>query len=285
MILPPYLTPERIDDDARRALEEDLGSGDISARLIEPERRGQATLITREAGRLCGTPWFDAVFRILDPEVRIDWLAADGDAVRPGEALCHLEGRVRSLLTGERTAMNFLQTLSGTASVVARCVAHLEGRRARLLDTRKTLPGLRHAQKYAVLCGGGSNHRIGLHDAFLIKENHISACGGIAAAVARAREIAPGQPVEVEVEDLEELSLALESGCERIMLDNFDLASLRAAVSLTAGRAELEASGNIDRDTLARVADTGVDLISSGALTKHVVALDLSMRLGEAPPA
>lgn len=270
-------------DDVRigvaQALEEDIRSGDITAQLIDENTHTRATIITREAGIFCGRPWVEEVFRQLDPEVRIEWLTADGDSLSPNQPLFRLSGRARSLLTGERTALNFVQTLSGTATIshaYAQKVAHTG---VTLLDTRKTIPGLRAAQKYAVLCGGNQNHRIGLYDAFLIKENHITASGGITNAVSRAREIAPGKPVEVEVENFEELQQALSAGADIIMLDNFTTDDIRKAVALTNGQAKLEASGNITDETLVRYAETGVDFISIGALTKHCRALDLSMRI------
>lgn len=271
-------------DDVRigvaQALEEDIRSGDITAQLIDENTHTRATIITREAGIFCGRPWVEEVFRQLDPEVRIEWLTADGDSLSPNQPLFRLSGRARSLLTGERTALNFVQTLSGTATIshaYAQKVAHTG---VTLLDTRKTIPGLRAAQKYAVLCGGNQNHRIGLYDAFLIKENHITASGGITNAVSRAREIAPGKPVEVEVENFEELQQALSAGADIIMLDNFTTDDIRKAVALTNGQAKLEASGNITDETLVSYAETGVDYISIGALTKHCRALDLSMRVG-----
>lgn len=270
-------------DDVRigvaQALEEDIRSGDITAQLIDENTHTRATIITREAGIFCGRPWVEEVFRQLDPEVRIEWLTADGDSLSPNQPLFRLSGRARSLLTGERTALNFVQTLSGTATIshaYAQKVAHTG---VTLLDTRKTIPGLRAAQKYAVLCGGNQNHRIGLYDAFLIKENHITASGGITNAVSRAREIAPGKPVEVEVENFEELQQALSAGADIIMLDNFTTDDIRKAVALTNGQAKLEASGNITDETLVRYVETGVDYISIGALTKHCRALDLSMRV------
>jgi len=260
------------------ALKEDIGSGDITAQLIPVTQTAKARIITRENAVICGTEWVNEVFRQIDSSVTIHWHVADGDAVKPDQLLFELAGSARSLLTGERTALNFLQLLSGTATICnsyADIVAHTQ---VRLLDTRKTIPGLRTAQKYAVTCGGCHNHRIGLYDAFLIKENHIAACGGISAAISAAREIAPGKPVEVEVESLAELEIALAGNADIIMLDNFSLADMKAGVELTAGRAKLEASGNVDTSTLAGIAETGVDYISIGALTKHAQAVDLSMR-------
>jgi nicotinate-nucleotide pyrophosphorylase (carboxylating) len=272
------LTAE-IDANVRRALLEDVGSGDITAQLIPAERLAKATVITRDACVVAGSAWVDAVFRQLDPRVAVHWQVLDGDRASPGQVLFHLEGPARSLLTGERSALNFLQLLSGVATRARYFVDLVEGTPVRLLDTRKTLPGLRLAQKYAVTCGGAHNHRIGLYDAFLIKENHIAACGGIAEAVAAARGIAPGKPVEVEVESLDELRQALGAGADIVMLDELSLADMREAVRLTAGRAKLEASGGVDESTLHGIAATGVDYISIGAMTKHVHAVDLSMRL------
>ncbi len=262
-----------------QALREDLGDGDISARLIPAERMAQARVISREDMVLCGQDWVAETFRQLDPEVTLHWSVADGMAVRAGATLLELHGRARSLLSGERTALNFLQTLSATATAVQSCVQALAGLSTRLLDTRKTLPGLRIAQKYAVLCGGGENHRLGLYDAFLIKENHILACGSISAAVAQARQLAAGKPVEVEVETLAELQEAISAGSDIVMLDNFDRAGMIEAVRYTAGRVKLEASGGIDRAGLRAIAETGVDFISMGSITKHIHACDLSMRL------
>ncbi len=260
------------------ALKEDIGSGDITAQLIPATQTAKARIITRENAVICGTEWVNEVFRQVDNSVTIQWHVKDGDSVIPDQLLFELNGSARSLLTGERTALNFLQLLSGTATICksyADIVAHTQ---VRLLDTRKTIPGLRTAQKYAVTCGGCHNHRIGLYDAFLIKENHIAACGGIPAAISAAKEIAPGKPVEVEVESIAELEIALAGNADIIMLDNFSLADMKAGVALTAGRAKLEASGNVDTSTLAGIAETGVDYISIGALTKHAQAVDLSMR-------
>ena len=261
------------------ALEEDVGTGDITAGLISPNCEKRARVITREAGILCGTQFVDGVFRALDPQLEITWHRQDGDPLAADDLLFTVAGNARAILTGERAALNFLQLLSGTASLAGRYASEVAGTGARLLDTRKTVPGLRQAQKYAVACGGCHNHRIGLFDAFLIKENHIEACGGIAPAIARARELAPGKPVEVEVENLPEMQQAIDAGADRIMLDNFDVEALCEAVALNAGRSELEASGNIGLHNLRRVAETGVDFISIGALTKIVAPLDLSMRL------
>lgn len=263
----------------RAALAEDIGSGDITAALIAPDARASGRVITREDGVLCGQPWVDAVFAELDAQVQIAWQHRDGASISAGDTLFTFEGPARSLLTGERCALNFLQLLSGTATSCQRYAERVSGTNVRLLDTRKTVPGLRDAQKYAVRCGGCHNHRIGLYDAFLIKENHIAACGGIKSAVAAARRSAPGKPVEVEVENVAELEEALAAACDRIMLDNFSLEQIAAAVALVDGRVELEASGNVTEQTLLAIAQTGVDFISIGALTKDCRALDLSMRL------
>lgn len=277
----------------RAALLEDLGgaltaqnqpdaSADITAQLIPADRQASARVITREAGVFCGKAWVDEVFAQLGGEVKVEWKVQDGDSLSPDQELFRLHGPARVLLTGERNALNFVQTLSGVATLTARYVAELAGTQCRLLDTRKTLPGLRDAQKYAVTCGGGKNHRIGLYDAYLIKENHILACGGIMEAVDEARRLNPGKPVEVEVESLAELAQALDAGADIIMLDNFDVPMMGEAVAVNAGRGErrarLEVSGNVTLATLAEFAATGVDYISVGALTKHVRALDLSMR-------
>jgi len=261
------------------ALAEDIGSGDATAGLIPAETRATATVVTREAAVLCGRPWFDACFRALDPDVVIEWRAADGDRVGADQTLCVLTGFARALLSAERCALNFLQTLSGTATVTARHVDALRGTRTRILDTRKTLPGLRVAQKYAVLCGGGANHRIGLFDAILIKENHIAAAGSLTAAVRNARALHPRLLLEVEVENFVELDEALAAGVDRIMLDEFSLDAMRRAVAHVGGRVALEASGSVSLDNLRAIAETGVDFISIGALTKHVRAIDLSMRI------
>ncbi|WP_455232181.1 carboxylating nicotinate-nucleotide diphosphorylase [Geopseudomonas aromaticivorans] len=263
----------------RAALAEDIGSGDITAQLIPAERMAQARIITREAATICGTAWVDEVFRQLDPRVQVQWHIADGERAMQDQTLFTLEGPARALLSGERSALNFLQLLSGVASRCREYADLVEGTTVQLLDTRKTMPGLRLAQKYAVTCGGCHNHRIGLYDAFLIKENHIAACGGIAQAVASARQIAPGRPVEVEVENLDELQQALDAGADIIMLDELDHDDMRTAVTLNAGRAKLEASGGVNKTTLRGIAETGVDYISIGTLTKDVKAIDLSMRL------
>ena len=268
-----------IEANARRALSEDIGSGDITAQLIPAERLAHARVITRDAAVICGSAWVDAVFRQLDPRVAVHWQVADGERVAPNQTLFSLEGPARALLSGERSALNFLQTLSAVATRCRHFADLVEGTGVKLLDTRKTLPGLRLAQKYAVTQGGCHNHRIGLYDAFLIKENHIAACGGIAQAISAAHGIAPGKPVEVEVESLEELQQALDAGADIVMLDELNLEDMRTAVRLTAGRAKLEASGGINETTLRTIAETGVDYISIGSLTKDVKAVDLSMRL------
>jgi nicotinate-nucleotide pyrophosphorylase (carboxylating) len=274
--------PQDIEETVRRALDEDVGPGDLTAGLIPSGVTARAQVITREDAVLCGAAWFDEVFRRLDRRVRVEWHAPDGAAVRANQVLCLLEGPARALLTGERTALNFLQTLSGTATTVRRYVDAVQGTRATILDTRKTLPGLRSAQKYAVRCGGGENHRLGLYDAVLLKENHIAAAGSVTAAVRAARARTPaGVTIEVEVENPEQLREALAAGADRLLLDNFGLKRLREAVAETAGRARLEASGGITLDNLRAVAETGVDYISIGALTKHVRAVDLSLRFSD----
>lgn len=262
-----------------QALAEDVGDGDVTAQLIGADLQASGNIITREDGILCGTAFALEAFQQIDPSCHVEWHSQDGDAVTAGNPLCTLSGPARALLTAERTALNFLQLLSGTATTAGHYAARVAHTSVKLLDTRKTLPGLRLAQKYAVTCGGCHNHRIGLFDAFLIKENHIAAAGGIAEAVAAARKVAPDKPVEVEVENENELYEALTAGADRIMLDNFTLAALRDAVAHTGGRAELEASGNVTGETLVAIAETGVDFISIGALTKHAKALDLSMRI------
>jgi nicotinate-nucleotide pyrophosphorylase (carboxylating) len=279
---------ERLTQEIRRgvshALAEDLGylplaQGDITASLIPPTQQATATIITREDCVVCGVDWVEEVFQQLSDQVVIQWFVKDGDVVTANTLLCEISGPARILLTGERTALNFLQSLSGTATTTAKYVALLGNSKTRLLDTRKTLPGLRLAQKYAVTCGGGKNHRIGLYDAFLIKENHIAAAGSIANAVNSARQNFPGKAVEVEVEDLTELEQALKAGADIIMLDNFHIADIHQAVALNKGQAKLEVSGNITSEALKALGATGVDYISSGALTKNVQAIDLSMRL------
>lgn len=261
------------------ALEEDIGSGDITAGLVSADEKAIASVITRESGVLCGTQFVDAVFDAVDSSLEVAWLKVDGDKLKANDRLFTVSGAARSILTAERAALNFLQMLSGTASYSAKLAALVKGTSARLLDTRKTIPGFRLAQKYAVTCGGCHNHRIGLYDAFLIKENHIAACGGIREAIETARANAPGKPVEIEVESLDELSKALNARADRVMLDNFSLDDMRQAVALNNAQAELEASGNVTESTLRDIAETGVDFISIGALTKVIMPLDLSMRL------
>jgi nicotinate-nucleotide pyrophosphorylase (carboxylating) len=278
---PSFAAPDaaQIAIDIERALAEDLGQGDATAELLPIDARAHAVLTCRDAAVIAGTAWFDACFRRFDPAVRIDWQVRDGDRVAPDTVICRLSGHARSLVTAERSALNFLQLLSATATVTAEYVAAVAGTAVRVLDTRKTIPGLRLAQKYAVRCGGGHNQRMGLYDAILIKENHIIAAGSIAAAVQAARRLHPDLLLEVEVENLDELEQALQAGVDRIMLDNFELAQMREAVQHTAGRVPLEVSGNVDLRTIGEYAHTGVDFISVGALTKHVRAVDLSLRL------
>ena len=262
----------------RLALEEDIGSGDVTAALIPADRHWSAQVISRQHATLCGRAWFDAVFKLVDEAVHISWQVTDGDTIASDQTLCTLQGPARALLSGERAALNFLQTLSGTATLARRYADEVRDSQTRILDTRKTIPGLRRAQKYAVRCGGCHNHRNGLYDAFLIKENHIAAAGSIRQAVEQARAMKTDLLIEVEVENLEEMREALDAGVKRLLLDNFSVDLLRDAVELNQGRAELEASGGIDLDNLRDVAATGVDYISIGALTKDVRAVDLSMR-------
>ena len=273
------ISAQYISERVQQALAEDVGAGDITASLIAPDTLASADVITREAGVLCGKAFAEETFRQVDARCSTVWQVEDGDHINAGDSLYRVTGPARALLTAERTALNFLQALSGTATVAKAYADRIAHTDVRLLDTRKTLPGLRLAQKYAVACGGCYNHRIGLFDAFLIKENHIAAAGGIREAIIAARHIAADKPVEIEVETLEELDTALSAEPDRIMLDNFSLDALREAVARTAGRAELEASGNVTDQTLVAIAETGVDLISIGALTKHIRALDLSMRM------
>lgn len=264
----------------RAALEEDIGSGDYTAMLVPDDCNAHATVISRDAAVLCGGPWFSKCFSELDPLVEIRWFAKDGELVSPGQTLCELRGRARALLSAERTAINFLQTLSATATATQRYVAMVAGTGARIYDTRKTLPGLRVSQKYAVRVGGGFNHRMGLYAGILIKENHIAVAGGIPQALRAAQAIAPADILlQIEVEDLAELETALAAGAKLILLDNFTTEQIREAVAITLGRAELEASGGITLDNLYEVAKTGVDRISIGSLTKDVKAVDLSMRI------
>jgi nicotinate-nucleotide pyrophosphorylase (carboxylating) len=273
--------PADLPDQVSRALREDIGSGDVTAALIPTGQQAQARVLCREAAVICGAPWFDETFRQLDPAVRVEWRIAEGARAPANSIVCGLTGPARPILTGERTGLNFLQLLSGTASVTARYVEALRGTRCRILDTRKTIPGLRTAQKYAVRCGGGGNHRLGLYDMVLIKENHIAAAGSIGAAVSAARAQSPGLRVEVEVENLEQLRQVLDAHAELVLLDNFDLDNMRAAVALNRAHqrpALLECSGGITLERVPAIAATGVDFISVGSLTKNVEAIDLSMR-------
>ena len=288
MSLRPTPPPaDLVASDAARALAEDVGSGDVTAALL-PDTADIAYLLCKEDAVVAGRPWFDACHRALDPEVRIDWRVQDGDRVPAGTVLATLSGRTRALVTAERAALNFLQTLSGTATTTAAYVDAVRGTGCTILDTRKTLPGLRLAQKYAVRCGGGQNHRIGLYDAVMLKENHVRAAGSLAAAIRAARTAQPTLPLIVEVETLAQLDEALAEGCERILIDDFDAASRREAVrrakaSPFDGRIPLEVSGGVDMTTLRGIAADGVDFVSIGGLTKHVRAIDLSMKLGPAP--
>jgi len=261
-----------------RALEEDIGSADITAELIPQGARIKARVISRQTAIVCGCAWFDAVYRQLDPTIEVAWSVGDADPIQPDQTLCELQGLARSILTGERTALNFLQLLSATATQTRRCVDAVVGTRVRILDTRKTVPGLRVAQKYAVTCGGGTNHRMGLYDGILIKENHIIAAGSITKAVATARRTHPGVTVEVETENMAELEEALAAGADVIMLDDFDLETMRQAVASTHGRAKLEVSGGVSLERIRAIAETGTDYISIGGLTKNIDAVDLSMR-------
>ncbi len=276
--------PDDISETVRRALAEDVGAGDLTAGLIAADAGGEAQIITREDALFCGAAWFDEVFRQVDDRIRVAWHVRDGDLIRAGQALCRVNGPARGLLTGERTALNFLQLLSGTATRARQYVDAVRGTKTIILDTRKTVPGLRRAQKYAVVCGGGQNHRMGLYDAILIKENHIAAAGSIAAALVAARRSAPGGvSIEIEVENIGELREALAAGADRLLLDNFSVADLKSAVDETRGRAKLEASGGIGLSNIRAFADTGVDFISIGDITKNVRAVDLSMRFVHSP--
>jgi len=279
---PPLPPRAVIETDVARALAEDIGTGDLTAALIDAGAPARARIICREQAVLAGAPWAEECFRQLDPGVRIDWQRADGDRVSADTVLCRLEGNARALVAGERNALNFLQTLSGTATVTRHYADAVAGTRTRILDTRKTIPGLRLAQKYAVRCGGGHNHRVGLFDAILIKENHVAAAGGIAQAIGRARAAHPEVLLECEVESLDELREAIEAGADRVLLDEFSDTMLRDAVALTAGRVPLEVSGSVNLERVRAIAETGVDFISIGALTKHVRAIDLSMRFDNA---
>ena len=278
-----YPLNEEINRNVSAALAEDVGAGDLTASLVPGERRVRATVISREAGVLCGTAWFDECVRRCDPTAKVTWQGADGDRIAANQLLCEIEGNGRALLTAERSALNFLQLLSAVASKVRIYADAIAGTRAQVVDTRKTLPGLRIAQKYAVRAGGGGNHRLALWDAILIKENHIHAAGGIAQAMAAAKQVAEQAKdrckfIQIEVESLDELNQALDAGATMILLDNFSLDMMREASRINAGRAVLEASGNVTLETIRSIAETGVDRISIGALTKDVKALDLSMR-------
>lgn len=273
----PESLSEQARNDAARALVEDIGTGDVTAALIPETVQARASVICREQAILCGSAWFDAVFRQLDPRVRVEWQLRDGDMTAPGQAVCGLRGPARAILSGERTALNFLQAMSGTATLANAYARAVEGFSVQLLDTRKTLPGLRACQKYAVVCGGCHNHRQGLYDAVLIKENHIMVLGGVGKAVAAAHDAYPGLTVEIEVETVEQLAQAVEAGADIVLLDNFTIEALRGAVALNAGRTRLEVSGGVNLDTVRDIAATGVDRISIGALTKDVRAVDFSM--------
>jgi nicotinate-nucleotide pyrophosphorylase (carboxylating) len=275
---PVSVLPDSLPIIVESALEEDIGDGDITAYLVPEESHSRATVICREKAVIAGVAWFDEVFSQLDPDIEIQWNVSDGDLVEADTIICTLQGDARSLLTGERTALNFIQTLSGTATCVHEYVQHVADTGVTILDTRKTLPGLRDAQKYAVTCGGGQNHRHGLYDGILIKENHIMASGSIAAAVATARELGAAVPVEVEVESLDELRQALEAGADIVLLDNMANDVLREAVAINDGQAKLEASGGVNLQTIRGIAETGVDYISIGGLTKDLKSIDLSMR-------
>ncbi|RJL75167.1 carboxylating nicotinate-nucleotide diphosphorylase [Acinetobacter radioresistens] len=278
MSIPASLLEQSIQINIQQALQEDIGTGDITALLTPEDEQATATIISREDMILAGQPWVNSLIQTCDPKIEVIWLKNDGERVQANEAFLKLAGSARSLLTVERPVLNFIQTLSAVATKVADYVQRLNGLKTKLLDTRKTLPGLRIAQKYAVAVGGGQNHRLGLFDAFLIKENHIMAAGGIAQAIAKAHDIAPGKPVEVEVETWDELNQALNAGADIVMLDNFSTQQMQDAVQHVAGRCKLEASGNITLENLREVASTGVDYISMGALTKDIKAVDLSMR-------
>ncbi|HEV8694293.1 MAG TPA: carboxylating nicotinate-nucleotide diphosphorylase [Lysobacter sp.] len=278
---------EVIEADVARALAEDLGSGDVTAALL-PDIADSAYLLCKEDAIVCGRPWFDACHRALDPDVRIDWRVNEGDRVGAGTVLATLQGHARSLVSAERASLNFLQTLSGTATTTASYVEAVRGTGAQILDTRKTIPGLRLAQKYAVRVGGGVNHRIGLYDTVMLKENHVRAAGSLTAAMRTARAMHPSLPLIVEVESIAQLEEALREGCDRILIDDFDASMRREAVRIAAGpafnrRIPLEVSGGVDMTTLRAIAEDGVDCISIGGLTKHVRAIDLSLKLGPPP--
>jgi len=272
------ISQSQIKNNVKLALEEDIGSGDVTCDLIAETATSCATVIARESAIICGTAWFDEVFKQLDDSIQINWHVTDGDHVNSDQLICELSGSTRSLLSGERAALNFLQTLSGTASLANQYAEAIKATQTKVLDTRKTIPGLRLAQKYAASCGGCKNHRIGLFDAILIKENHIMGAGSIKLAVESARKHHPELSIEVEVENLDELQQALDARVERVLLDNFSIAQLKKAVELNNKQVELEASGNVTLDTILSIAETGVDYISSGAITKDIKAVDLSMR-------
>jgi len=269
---------ENLETTVAIALEEDIKSGDLTAGLIPEKTQAEANIFCREKAVICGRPWFDEVFRQVDPDMTIKWLCEEGEHVTADQCVCTIKGSARNILTAERTALNFLQTLSATATITAQYVVQLQGSHTQLLDTRKTLPGLRLGQKYAVACGGGTNHRIGLFDAILIKENHIMAAGGIRQAVSTAKQMHPDTTVEVETENLQEVQQALEAGADIIMLDNFSLEMMSQAVILVDRKAKLEISGNVELSHLPQLVKTQVDFISTGAITKHIQAIDLSMR-------
>lgn len=273
--------PDDLIEQVQKALIEDVGKGDVTAALIPRGKESVAKVIARESAVICGQPWFDAVFEQLDPFVKVEWHIDEGEFVTTDRVLCTIRGPSRSLLTGERTALNFLQTLSGTATRARKYAQAVQGTDCTVLDTRKTIPGLRNAQKYATRIGGCGNHRLGLYDAILIKENHIMAAGSIAKAVEKAKELGTGLTIEVEVENLDEFRQALEAEADIIMLDELSLQDMRAAVTINDGRVKLEASGNVDLTTIRAIAETGVDYISTGSITKHLTAVDLSMRFGE----
>lgn len=271
--------PQDITAVVRNALDEDIRDGDITAQLIPADTNGVASIMCRESAILCGTAWFERTFHCLDSSCSITWNKGDGDQLKANEMVCKLEGPARALVTGERTALNFLQTLSGTATTTQRYLEYIHGTNTALLDTRKTIPGLRSEQKYAVLCGGGGNHRIGLFDGILIKENHIAAVGSIAAAISKMRTQFAHLPIEIEVESIDDIDAAITAGADMLLLDNFSVEHLREAVGLVKGRVRLEASGGFEIDGIRAVAEAGVDFISVGALTKHLQAIDFSMRL------
>jgi len=269
---------EYIDEDVALALAEDIGNGDISAMLIDQSEKLKMNLLVREEAVLCGCAWFNAAFTQCDSNIRMEWTAGDGDRVSANSILCQISGPARAMLSAERTALNFLQTLSGTATTTSHYASRIQHTTCRILDTRKTIPHLRRAQKYAVKCGGGINHRIGLFDAYLIKENHLAASGSIKAAVDRGRELNPDHLLEVEVENLDQLQQAIDAKVDRVLLDNFSIGQMQQAVALNNNASQLEASGNITEQTLVEIAETGVDFISIGALTKHLRAIDFSLR-------